>query len=181
MFPGAFVATTPAKPAVIMASTGDVQTFAELDASANRLSHLLFAAGLRPGDHVGVCMENHARYLEVLWGCHYAGLVYTACSSRLTSDELAYVLNDCSARVFITSAYKKDQATEIVDATPAIELRLMLDDVIDGYESYETSVAAQPAEPLDVRIAGADMLYSSGTTGRPKGVTSAFVAKNLIE
>ena len=181
MFPGAFVAATPDKPAVIMASTGEVQTFAELDAAANRLSQLLYAAGLRPGDHIGLCMENHPRFLEVLWGCHYAGLVYTACSSRLTSAELAYILNDCAARVFITSQYKADQAAEIVAETPQIELRLMLDGTIDNYASYEDSVAQQPAQPLDTRIAGTDMLYSSGTTGQPKGVTGTFQARSLID
>ncbi|MCU1396122.1 MAG: AMP-dependent synthetase and ligase [Ilumatobacteraceae bacterium] len=181
MFPGAFVATTPDKPAVIMASTGAVQTFAELDAAANRLSQLLFSAGLRPGDHVALCMENHPRFLEVLWGCHYAGLVYTACSSRLTSPELSYIINDCAARVFITSTYKADQAAEVVATTPAVELRLMFDGTIEGYDSYETATAAQPSTPLDARIAGVDMLYSSGTTGLPKGVTGTFQARSLID
>ncbi len=179
MFPGHFVATTPDKPALIMASTGAVQTFAELDAAANRLSHVLFDAGLRPGDHVGICMENHPRYLEVLWGCHYAGLVYTACSSRLTSHELSYILNDCAARAFITSIYKIDQALEIVDATPGVELRLMLDGTAPGHDSYEDTVAGQPSSPLPDRSAGTDMLYSSGTTGLPKGVTRPFVAQPL--
>ncbi|MCU1397874.1 MAG: AMP-dependent synthetase and ligase [Acidimicrobiales bacterium] len=181
MFPGAFVAAHPDKPAVIMAATGTVQTFAELDAAANRLSQLLSAAGLRPGDHIALCMENHPRYLEVLWGCHYAGLVYTACSSRLTSTELSYILNDCAARVFITSTYKADQAAEIIGTTPNIELRLMLDGTIDGYESYEHATAQQPATPLETRIAGVDMLYSSGTTGLPKGVTSTFQPRSLID
>ncbi|MEO6125824.1 MAG: AMP-binding protein [Ilumatobacteraceae bacterium] len=181
MFPGAFVATTPDKPAVIMASTGAVQTFAQLDAAANQLSQLLFAAGLRPGDHIGICMENHPRFLEVLWGCHYAGLVYTACSSRLTTDELTYILNDCAAGVFITSTYKAEQAADIVERTPNIELRLMLDGVIDGYESYEAAVSAQPDTALATRIAGTDMLYSSGTTGMPKGVTGKFEARNLLD
>ncbi|HRE01248.1 MAG TPA: AMP-binding protein, partial [Ilumatobacteraceae bacterium] len=122
MFPGAHAQTTPDKPAIIMAATGQVTTFAELDAAANRLSQLLYAAGLRPGDHIAVCMENHPRYLEVIWGCHYAGLVYTACSSRLTTDELVYILNDCGARVFITSAYKAEQAAEIISRAPNIEL-----------------------------------------------------------
>ena len=85
MYPGAFVETQPDKPAIVMAATGAVTTFAELDAAANRLSRLLRDAGVQPGDHVAFCMENHARYLEVAWGCHYAGAVYTACSSRLTS------------------------------------------------------------------------------------------------
>ena len=174
MFPGAFVTTTPDKPAVIIGSTGEVQTFSQLDAAANRLSQLLYETGLRPGDHVAICMENHPRYLEVMWGCHYAGVVYTACSSRLTSAELAYILNDCGARVYITSKYKSEQAAEIIDETPDIDLRLMLDGVVDGYESYEDAVSRQTAEPLARRIAGADMLYSSGTTGRPKGVMREF-------
>jgi acyl-CoA synthetase (AMP-forming)/AMP-acid ligase II len=181
MFPGSFVGTTPDKPAVIMASSGAVQTFAELDTAANKLSRLLHAAGLRPGDHVGLCLENHPRYLEVLWGCRYAGLVYTACSSRLTSAELAYILNDCGARVFITSRYKADQAAEIIPDTPGIELRLMLDGTIEGHESYEDSIGKQPAEPLPDRVAGTDMLYSSGTTGRPKGVTGTFRPSPLEE
>ncbi len=174
MFPGAFVTTTPDKPAVIIGSTGEVQTFSQLDAAANRLSQLLYETGLRPGDHVAICMENHPRYLEVMWGCHYAGVVYTACSSRLTSAELAYILNDCGARVYITSKYKSEQAAEIIDETPDIDLRLMLDGVVDGYESYEDAVSRQTAEPLARRIAGTDMLYSSGTTGRPKGVMREF-------
>jgi len=181
MFPGTFAATTPDKPALIMASTGAVQTFAELDAAANQLSHLLHDAGLRPGDHIALCMENHPRYLEALWGCHYAGLVYTACSSRLTSAELSYIINDCAAKAFITSKYKADQAVEVIDETPAVQLRLMLDGTVTGHESYERAVAEQPTTPLEDRVAGTDMLYSSGTTGRPKGVRGAFVPKPLEE
>ncbi len=162
-----------------MASTGEVTTFAELDAAANRLSRTLYAAGLRPGDHVAFCMENHARYLEVAWGCHYAGLVYTACSSRLTSGELVYILNDCEAKAFITSRYKAEQAAEILPDIQALPLRLMLDGVVEGYESYEAAVAEQPSSPLPDRLGGTDMLYSSGTTGRPKGVARAFTPEPL--
>ena len=127
MHPGTFAASTPDKPALILGSTGQVVTFAELDAAANRLSQLLHAAGLRPGDHIAICMENHPRYLEVVWGCHYAGLVYTACSSRLTSGELAYIINDCGAKGFITSKYKADQAAEVLPEIGGAALRLMLD------------------------------------------------------
>ena len=180
MYPGAFIESQPDKPAVIMAGSGFTQTFAQLDAAANRLSRLLRSVGVGPGDHVAICMENHDRYFEVVWGCHYAGVVYTACSSRLTSSELRYVVNDCGATVFITSAYKADQAAEIVTDMPGVAVRLMLDGTIDGYDSYEEAVAAQPAEPLDeARVAGMDMLYSSGTTGRPKGVTRPFTASPL--
>ncbi|MEP7111939.1 MAG: acyl-CoA synthetase [Ilumatobacteraceae bacterium] len=175
MYPGAFIESQPNKPALIMAGSGFTQTFAELDAAANRLSRLLRSVGVLPGDHVAICMENHDRYFEVLWGCRYAGAIYTACSSRLTSSELRYVVNDCEAKVFIASKYKADQAGEIIGDTPGVDVRLMLDGTIDGYESYELAVAAQLPEPLDEgRVAGTDMLYSSGTTGRPKGVTRPF-------
>ncbi len=163
-----------------MAGSGFTQTFAELDAAANRLSRLLRTVGVHPGDHVAICMENHDRYFEVVWGCHYAGAVYTACSSRLTSSELSYVINDSAAKVFITSKYKAEQAAEIVSETPEVVVRLMLDGTIEGYESYEPAVAAQSPQPLDEdRVAGMDMLYSSGTTGRPKGVTREFVSLPL--
>jgi long-chain acyl-CoA synthetase len=180
MYPGAHAATTPDKPAFIMAPSGASMTFAELDAAANRVSHVLRAAGVQPGDHVGLCMENHDRYFEVLWGCHYAGAIYTACSSRLTSAELSYILTDCAAKVFITSKYKADQAAEIVAETPAVQVRLMLDGTIPGYDSYEDAVARQPSTPLPgERIAGTDMLYSSGTTGKPKGVAREFAHQPL--
>src|SRR4029079_3800103 len=175
VYPGAFIETQPDKPALIMAGSGFTQTFAELDAAANRLSRLLRSVGVRPVDQFAVCMENHDRYFEVIWGCHYAGAVYTACSSRLTSSELQYVVDDCSAKVFITSLYKAEQAAQIVAETPGVAVRLMLDGTVPGYESYEDAVAAHSPEPLDEqRIAGTDMLYSSGTTGRPKGITRPF-------
>ncbi len=169
-YPGAFAATTPDKPAYIMAATGEVVTYAQLDAAANRLSQLLHAAGLRPGDHIAFCLENHPRYLEIAWGAHYAGLVYTACSSRLTAGELAYIVNDCGAKAFITSTYMAEPAAGLVAETPGVHLRLVVDGVVPGYDGYEAAVAAQPADPLPDRREGADMLYSSGTTGRPKGV-----------
>jgi acyl-CoA synthetase (AMP-forming)/AMP-acid ligase II len=181
MYPGAHLTTHADKPAIVMADTGWTQTYAELDDAANRLSRLFRAAGLQPGDHVALCMENHPRYLEVLWGCEYAGLIYTAASSRLTTDELQYIVDDCGARAYITSAYKAEQAAELRDLMPSVELRLMLDSTIDGYESYESAVAAQRPEPLEGRIAGTDMLYSSGTTGRPKGVLPAFAHQALEE
>jgi acyl-CoA synthetase (AMP-forming)/AMP-acid ligase II len=181
MFLGSHLPELADKPALIMAGSGLTQTFGELDAAANRLSRVLRSAGVMPGDHVAICMENHPRYLEVLWGCHYAGAVYTAASSRLTSDELAYVIGDCGAKVFITSTYKAEQAADVVSDTPGVSMRLMLDGTIDGHQSYEDAVAAQDPSPLDDRIAGMDMLYSSGTTGRPKGVLPSLTPTPLEE
>jgi len=174
MFPGAFVATQPDQAAVVMASSGTEQTYAELDAAANRLARLLRTVGVEPGDHVAFCLENHPRFLEIAWGCHYAGAVYTATSSRLTSGELTYILEDCAAKVFITSTYKAEQAAEVHGQAPGVTTYLMLDGTIAGYDGYEAGVDSQSADPLAERIAGVDMLYSSGTTGLPKGVTRAF-------
>ena len=148
MYPGAFAATRPDHPAVIMAGTGQTMTYAELDEEANRLSQLFRSLGLQPGDHVAFCMENHPRFLAVAWGCHYAGLYYTAMSSRLTDDEMQYILNDCGARAFITTAYKREAAEKLLDQAPNVETWLMIDGTVDGYESYEDTIAAQPAEPL---------------------------------
>ncbi len=171
MNPEVHAAAHPDKPAYIMATTGQVVTYAELNDEATRLANLFRAAGLGVGDHIAFCLENHPRFLAIAWGAQYAGLYYTAMSSRLTTDEMRYIINDCEAKAFITSAYKADVAAELLDDMPAVETRLMVDTVIDGYESYEQAIAAQSNEPLpEPRIAGKDMLYSSGTTGRPKGV-----------
>ena len=171
MFPGSHLATRPDEPALIWAPSGAITTFAALDAAANRLSRLLRSVGVEPGGHVALCLENHPRYVELLWGCHYAGTVYTAASSRLTSSELAYIVGDCGAEVLITSSYLAELAAAIVPLTPNVTTRLMLDGTIDGYAPYEESVAVHDPTPLPDRLAGTDMLYSSGTTGRPKGVS----------
>jgi long-chain acyl-CoA synthetase len=181
MYPGAFVESQGSKPAVIMADTGWTQTYAELDGRANQLSRVFRSAGLEPGDHVALCMQNHARFLEILWGCEYAGLIYTAISSRLTTDETAYIINDCGARAYITSSYKADLAEALLPLTPAVELRLMLDGTINGFDGYDSVLGAQSTQPLEGRVAGADMLYSSGTTGRPKGVLPVLTAQPLEE
>ncbi len=154
-----------------MASTGVTITYAELDAEANRLARVFRAAGLAPGDHIAFCLENHPRFLSIAWGAHYAGLYYTAMSSRLTDDEMAYIIEDCGAQALIVSSHKRDAAEHLTDSIPGVTLRLMLDGTTDGFESYEDAIDAQSPEPIDEkRLEGVDMLYSSGTTGRPKGV-----------
>ena len=172
-YPGAVAERAPDRPAIIMATSGQVVTYGELDDMANRLSQLFRSAGLERGDHVAFCMENRAEFLPIAWGCHYAGLFYTAISSRLTTDEIDYIVNDCGAEAFIASPYIAEAATSIIESTPNVRVRLSVGGHIDGHESFEDALAAQPNEPLENRLEAADMLYSSGTTGRPKGVKVA--------
>lgn len=164
------MATHGDKAAYVMAATGESVTYRELHERANRIAHLFRSLGLRPGDHVAFCLENHAWFLPLAWGAHYAGLYYTAISSRLTADEVGYIVDDCGARVFVTSAYKADLAGPVAEVTPKVEHRFMLDGTADGYAPFLDAVAGQPADDLPDAVEGMDMLYSSGTTGRPKGV-----------
>ncbi|MEO6988844.1 MAG: AMP-binding protein [Aquihabitans sp.] len=179
MFPGIHAETAPDRLAVVMTNSGETLTYAELDERANRLANLFRSLGLEPGDHVALCVENQARFFEVAWGAHYAGLVYTFTSTRLTGEELAYIVDDCGARVYIGSAVTREQSEAIIDATPNVEARFLIGGAAEGHQSYEEAVAAQSPEPLEERIAGIDMLYSSGTTGKPKGVESKFTRTPL--
>ena len=164
-----------------MAGSGETLTYSQLDAEANRVSRVFREAGLRPGDHVAWCLENHRNFLSLAWGAYYAGLVYTPISSRLTAEEIAYIVDDCGARALVTSGYKAAEAAELVSRMPGVGLRLVMDEVVDGYDSYEQAVAAASPEPLDGRVSGNSMLYSSGTTGRPKGVLTAYEPVPLEE
>lgn len=169
-YPGAWAAKRPDHPAVVMAATGETMTFREMHEQANRIAHLFRSLGLQPGDHVAWCLENHSWFLPLAWGAHYAGLYYTALSTRLLVEEAAYIVENSGSTVYITSNEKSELAAALLGETPHVAHRFMLDGVVDGYESLEDAVASQPSTDLDGAVEGMDMLYSSGTTGRPKGV-----------
>lgn len=167
---GQIAAQTPDKPAVIMAGSGRTVTYRELNEESNRLAQLLRAEGLRPGDHIAFMLENHPLYLAIAWAAQRSGLYYTAVSSRLGPDEVAYIVGNCEAKVFIADA----SIAAVAQNPPDVPLRLMLGGTAPGYESYEDRVAAHPATSVEDECEGVDMLYSSGTTGRPKGVKPAL-------
>ena len=170
MHPSIHAQQTPDKVAWRMAGSGHAVTYRQLDEASNRLAHFFRSVGVGIGDRIALMLENHPRYFEICWAAQRAGIVYTAISSRLTAGEAAYIVNDCGAKVFISSMALAGQAAELLGQTPKVQTRLMLDGTIDGYQPYEAAVAGRPTTPVADPSAGGDMLYSSGTTGRPKGV-----------
>jgi acyl-CoA synthetase (AMP-forming)/AMP-acid ligase II len=170
LYPGQVAAEHPERAAVVMGATGETVTYRELDAFANQVSHLLRARGLERGDHIALCVENRTEFLPLVWGCHYAGLYYTPISTRLNSEEIAYIVDDCGAKAFIASPYKAKEAEGASAATPRVEYRFAIGGSVPGHESLEGVLDSQPDAPLPARREAIEMLYSSGTTGRPKGV-----------
>ncbi|WIM12329.1 AMP-binding protein [Enhydrobacter sp.] len=160
----------PDKPAYIMAGSGQVVTYRQLDEQSNRIAQLFRSLGLKAGDHIALFLENNPRFFEICWGAQRSGLIYTAISSRLTAAEVEYIVNDCGARLFVTSHHLADKAAELAPLLRHLANRYMIDGALAGYDPWEAAVGRQPARRIADETAGHDMLYSSGTTGRPKGV-----------
>ncbi len=172
MYPGEYATTKSDEPCFVMASTGEVVTYGEYEVRTNRLAHLLRDQGLRRLDHFSIFMENNGRYLEMCGAGERSGLYYTCINSHLVDEELAYIVNNSESRVFITSREKLEVARKIVPLCPAVERWLVVDGPKDEapFEDYLSVVAAYPGTPIEDERNGAAMLYSSGTTGRPKGI-----------
>jgi acyl-CoA synthetase (AMP-forming)/AMP-acid ligase II len=169
----------PDKIAYQMSGSGKAITYRELDELSNQGAQLFRALGLKAGDHVAFLMENRLAFMEICWAAQRAGLYYTAISRYLTKDEIAYIVRDCGAKVFITSPKCAEQVREFVTSTPGEPLLFMIDDPEPGFRSWDRETAAQPTTPIADEVAGYDMLYSSGTTGRPKGIKRVFEANRI--
>jgi long-chain acyl-CoA synthetase len=164
-----------------MGGTGEQITYRELEDRSNQLAQLLYSCGLRPGDTLALLAENHPRYFEIYWAALRSGLYLTAISRHLSAAESTYLVNDSGATAFITSAQMAPTATAMLDAIPRCELRLMMDGVEPGFSSYEAAISVQPATPLQYQPRGDVMLYSSGTTGRPKGIRRALGSLEITD
>jgi acyl-CoA synthetase (AMP-forming)/AMP-acid ligase II len=173
MHPVVHAAEVPDKAAIIMARTGETISYQQLEDRSNQGAQLFRKLGLKTGDAIAIFMENNARFLDICWAAQRAGLYYTCISSRLTAGEVEYIVKDCGAKAFVASHSLAKVAEEVAPLIPGVKL-LMVGGIIPGYASYEDSAAAMPAERIADETAGTDMLYSSGTTGRPKGVRLAL-------
>jgi long-chain acyl-CoA synthetase len=170
MYPGTYAAEAPDRVAAVMAETGESLSYAELERRSVQLAHVLHDAGLRPGDVVALLTENSLRAFEVYWAALRSGLYITAVNFRLKPDEVAYIVNDCGATALIVSAEQTATAEAITGLTENVKLRLAFGGPVIGHGGYEETIAAASAVPFADQPHGATMLYSSGTTGRPKGV-----------
>lgn len=161
---------TPDKPAVIMASSGQVTTFGQLEANSNRAAHLFRRLGLGPRSHVAMVIENRPEFFDACFGADRAGLYYTTISTKLTAEELAYIARDSGSTVLVISDAFASMAADLRRLCPQVKHFLMIGDVADGFESWDAELAVLPTTPIPDEMQGRDMLYSSGTTGKPKGV-----------
>src|SRR3954469_31123 len=181
MWPGKHAAERPEHLAYVMASSGEAVTYRELNDRSNHLAQLFWDAGLRFGDHIAVLMDNRKEFFEPCWAAQRSGLLFTCINTHFNADEVAYIVDDCDAQVLVVSDALRDVAAALVDKMPRVKVRLAVAAPIDGYEPYEDAIARYPAVPLEEELEGSRMLYSSGTTGRPKGVKYKIQRKRISE
>ncbi len=162
------------KPAVIMGSTGATMSYAELERRSNQVAHLFRARGLRAGMSIAVLMQNELDLFPVIWAAQRTGLYYAPVNWHLSAEEAVYIVADCGARLLISSASLEPLAAAAA-AVPALEGRLVAGaaagaTLAAGAESLDAAVEGLPGTPVDDETEGGSMLYSSGTTGKPKGI-----------
>nr|WP_281287843.1 acyl-CoA synthetase [Phreatobacter stygius] len=162
----------PDKIAYRMAGSGESLNYRTLDDRSNQGAHLFRDLGLAPGDHIALIMENCLAFMEICWAAQRSGVYYTAISRYLTADEIAYIVRDCGAKALIVTPATADQAVGLQD--DAGLGRFIAGGSRSGFRSWEMERDRRPTAPVGDETGGFDMLYSSGTTGRPKGVKQPF-------
>lgn len=162
----------PTRPAVVFGDGTFVETYGELESRSRRIALALRSLGIQEGGSVAMLMGNHPAFFDVYWATQRAGLYLTPLNHHATPDELAYILDNCDAQVLIANADHTELAHATVTRGGAkVACRLSLCGTIDGFEPLETLIARTATDAaLGPQNAGSVMIYSSGTTGRPKGI-----------
>lgn len=180
MYPATYAKTHPGRAAFIMAGTGEKISYRELEERSNQLAHLLRKQGLKRSDHFSIFMENNNRYLECSAAGERTGLYYTCINHYLKGDELAYILNNSESRILIVSQGTLAVAHAALKNCSDISMCLVIGASAEDlpapnengteFQVFEEAVSDYPITPIKDESSGGAMLYSSGTTGRPKGI-----------
>ena len=170
MYPGITGKARPDHPAVVMAGSGDVTTHGELDRDSGRLAQYLYDNGLRPGSHIAVLMENVPQFFTVVWAAMRSGLYVTPVNRYLPPADVAYILEDSGAAAVITSPGKAETIQNLGARAVDCSMRLCMGGPAEGLTDLDQELLRYSSDPLADEPLGSLMFYSSGTTGRPKGI-----------
>ncbi len=181
MHPHVYAASQPDTPAIIMAASGETVSYRQLEERSNQAAHLFRTLGLVRGDAIAIFMDNRADYFQLAWAAQRSGLFYACISSKLTASEVDYIVRDCGAKILLASAALGAIAAQAASLVPAGVMRLAVGGAITGFDAFEPMALAQPTTRIADESPGQDLLYSSGTTGRPKGIKSTMVSGAIDE
>ena len=173
MHPRRFAQISPDRPAIVMAAGGASCSYGELEEAANRGANLFRSLGIGSGDTVAIWLKNCLEFFQIYWAAQRAGLYICPISSQLTADEAAYILTDSGSKLLITHA-GVPAAAELVarrnDLVPGVAHVFALGGGLGGAQTWQAARPAPRAPPIADETAGFHLVYSSGTTGRPKGI-----------
>ena len=171
----AFARKSPDKPALIYGNGERIETYGELELRSRRIGHWLRALGLAPGDGIAAYLANDDQFFDFFWAAHRTGLYFTPVNWHLLEDEIQYIVDNCDAKLLVAHVRFAELAVRVAARAPKLEARVSVGGEIPGFQPLEEALAKIPQDaPLADELEGSVMLYSSGTTGKPKGVRRAL-------
>jgi long-chain acyl-CoA synthetase len=167
--PSIHASRQPEKLAALFVPGGASLTYGELEARANQVARLLRSHGVVAGDAVVFCIENCPEFLHIAWGCQRIGVRFTPASTRLGAEDIAYITPDSGATVLIVSTHAECASRLAQEDLAGVQL-FSLSGSLPGAIRWEESIERLDRSEIENPVPGREMMYSSGTTGRPKGV-----------